>query len=227
MPFFLFPCHINESILEYSEKEKDLIIYITNRFTFTNHHNEILNKAIKQFHLLRRTCHFVNNPHQRRTVYLTLIRSLFEHGLQVWSPISTAKMLRFESLQKFCVKWILREQFKSYQEEEYLTKLRSLNILPLEYKFILSDLLIFHKIVFELIPIELSREILPLVARTRSCTSVLYKYQINNDISNKKKFFSNSFPSRVIHYWNRLPDDVKNISQFSPFKSSVIQYLWY
>ena len=113
-----------------------------------------------------------------------------------------------------------------YQEKEYVTRLRSLNILPLEYKFILSDLLIFHKIVFELIPIELPSEILPLVARTRSSTSVSYKFQINNDISNKKKVFLHSFPSRVIHYWNRLPDDVRNISQFSQFKSSVIQYLW-
>ena len=223
LPFFLFPYHINNSLLEYSEEEKDLGIYITNRFSFTNHHNEILNKAIKQFHLLRRTCHFVNNSHQRRTLYLTLIRSLFEHDLQVWSPISTAKMLRFENFQKSCVKWILREQFKSYQEKEYLTKLRSLNIFPLEYKFILSDLLIFHKIVFELIPIELPSEIVPLVARTRSSTSVSYKFQIKNDISNKKKVFSNSFLSRAIHYWNRLPDDVRNISQFSQFKSSVIQ----
>ena len=79
---------------------------------------------------------------------------------------------------------------------------------------------------FELIPIELPSEIVPLVARTRSSTSVSYKFQINNDISNKKKVFSNSFPSLVIHYWNRLPDDVRNISQFSQFKSSVIQYLW-
>ena len=53
LPFFLFPYHINNSILEYSEEKKDLGIYITNRFSFTNHHNEILNKAIKQFHLLR------------------------------------------------------------------------------------------------------------------------------------------------------------------------------
>ena len=96
-------------------------------------------------------------------------------------------MLRFENFQKSCVKWILREQFKPYQEKEYLTKLRSLNILPLEYKLILSDLLIFHKIVFELIPIELPSEVVPLVARTRSSTSVSYKFQINNDNSNKKK----------------------------------------
>ena len=148
LPFFLYPYQINDVLLDYCTEEKDLGIVITNKFHFTNHHQEILSKAINQFNLLRRTCHFVKNSHKRRTLYLALVRSLFDHGSQVWSPKINA-LNQFENFQKSCVKWILKEQFTYNNEVEYLEKLSSLNILPLEYKFILSDLLLFHKLAYE------------------------------------------------------------------------------
>ena len=55
LPFFPFPYRINTTLLNYSNEEKDLGIIVTNKFSFTNHHNEILSKATKQFNLLRRT----------------------------------------------------------------------------------------------------------------------------------------------------------------------------
>ena len=141
LPFFLFPYHINGTLLDYANEEKDLGIIITNKFSFTTHQNEILSKAIKQFNLLRRTCHFVNNPQKRRTLYLTLVRCLFEHGSQIWSPIGTSAITSFENFQKSYIKWIVHEQYIPYQKTDYLKKLSKLNILPLEYKFTLSDLL--------------------------------------------------------------------------------------
>ena len=90
LPFFLFPYEIDNVLIDYCTKEKDLGIIITNKFHFSNHQQEVLSKAINQFNLLRRTCHFVKNSRKRRTLYLTLVRSLLEHGSQIWSPnIST------------------------------------------------------------------------------------------------------------------------------------------
>ena len=146
----------------------DLGIVTTKRFNFNNHRSEILSKAVTKFNLLRRTCHFVQNPQKRRTLYLTLIRSLFEHGSQVWSPVNTSTIISFENFQKSCIKWILREQFLPYHKIDYLKRLTSLNILPLESKFIYSDLLLFHKIIHELFPIKIPDEITTLSARTRS-----------------------------------------------------------
>ena len=87
LPFFLFLYRINTTLLDYSNEEKDLGIIVTNKFNLTNHHNEILSKATKQFNQLRKTCHFVNNTQKRRTLYLTLVGSLFEHGSQIWSTV--------------------------------------------------------------------------------------------------------------------------------------------
>ena len=101
LPLFLFPYEINNAIMDYFEEEKDLGITITSKFKFSNHRQEILSKVINQFNLLRRICHFVKNSQKRRTLYLSLVRSLFEHGSQIWSPnISTVN--NFESFQKSC-----------------------------------------------------------------------------------------------------------------------------
>ena len=88
LPFFLYPYEMNNTLLDYCNTEKDLGILINNKFNFKDHRNLILSKAINQFNLLRRTCHFVKNHSKRRTLYLTMIRSLFEHGSQIWSPAS-------------------------------------------------------------------------------------------------------------------------------------------
>ena len=79
-PFFLFPYQIDNVLIDYCTEEKDLGIIITNKFYFSNHQQVVPSKAINQFNLLRRTCHFVKNSHKRRTLYLTLVRSLLEHG---------------------------------------------------------------------------------------------------------------------------------------------------
>ena len=176
LPFFLFPYRINTTLLDYSNEERDLGIIVTNKFSFTNHHNEILSKATKQFNLLRRTCHFVNNTQKRRTLYLTLVRSLFEHGSQIWSPVGTSAIISFENFQKSCIKWIVHEQFIPYREADYLKKLTTLNILPIEYKFILSDLLLFHESIFELVPVIFPHEIVPSTTRTRSSTQLSNRY---------------------------------------------------
>ena len=62
---------------------------------------------------------------------------------------------KFEALQKRAVKWILFEQFEHYRDEDYLLKLHKLDLLPLNSKFILSDVLLFHRIVYNNICIKL------------------------------------------------------------------------
>ena len=104
--------------------------------------------------------------------------------------------------KKTCIKWILHEQFVPYHEIDYLRKLVELKILPLEQKFILSDLMIFHKFVFQHIPLELPNEIVPQRSCTRSNTNSSTKYQLVNEITIKNKTFSNSFFVRTLSHWN-------------------------
>ena len=99
---------------------------------------------------------FDTNSNRKRTLYLTLVRSMFEHCVTVWRPVDSIHIDRFERLQKNAVKWILNEEYLSYSTvDTYYRKCKELNILPMIMRFDLSDLVLFHKIVYKLKPVEI------------------------------------------------------------------------
>ena len=53
------------------------------------------------------------------------------------------------------IKWILHEQNLSYSGNDYLIKLKSLQILPLDIKLLYTDLILFHRIIHRNICIDL------------------------------------------------------------------------
>ena len=55
-------------------------------------------KATRQLGLLTRTYHFIKNQSQKRALYITLVRSLFEHYGEIWAP---NLLLRTKSLNPF------------------------------------------------------------------------------------------------------------------------------
>ena len=50
----------------------------------------------------------------------------------------------FEKLQKRAIKWILREQHESYSDLVFLNKQQDLDIIPMKFKFLYSDLVLFY-----------------------------------------------------------------------------------
>ena len=64
--------------------------------------------ANQKYGLIRRTCHFVKDVQRRRTLYLTLVRSQFEHCSQVWCPTNNKTVIgKFENIQKKYIKCII------------------------------------------------------------------------------------------------------------------------
>ena len=53
---------------------------------------------------------------------------------------------KFERIQRRSVKWILGEQDHHYNDVEYLSRLRDLDLMPMEFKFRYTDLIMFHQI---------------------------------------------------------------------------------
>ena len=225
LPFSIFPYSIDNVILDYVTEQKDLGIIVNSRLTWHSHHQYILNKATTMFNLLRRTCHFVNNPVKKRTLYLTMVRSLFEHGSVVWAPTNLSYISNFEALQKRCIKWILNEQFISYDSDLYTLKLKDLDILPLQYKFIFTDLIVFHKIVHNAVQISLPDYLVP-----RRPTRQLPYHHLNFSVSDLfpklKTCLKNNFFIRNLSMWNLLPNTVKELSNFTIFKHELRIFLW-
>ena len=109
---------------------------------FTDHSNFLYGRANQRFGLLKHTCHFVHSIEKSRVLYLTMVRSLFEHCPIIWRPSSDTAVNMLESLQMRAIKWILKDFSVSYSSNKllYFTHCKQLNILPIQLRFNYHDL---------------------------------------------------------------------------------------
>ena len=105
LPCVQFFYRVGKILLDYAESEKDLGIIMTRTQNFTEHANSLYNCANQHLGLLKRSCRFVESIPKRRLLYLTLVRSIFEHCPVVWRPSSESPIDKLESFQK----WINKE----------------------------------------------------------------------------------------------------------------------
>ena len=135
LPFMSVLYKLGHSILDNTECERDLGVHVNSRFDWNEHQELILNKAHQMLGLVKRTCHFLLDPKKRRSIYLTLIRSLFEHCSQIWRPVKNCDEIKFEALQKKAIKWIFNEDFIRYSIDKYFSKCKQIDIPPLQLHF--------------------------------------------------------------------------------------------
>ena len=232
--FLSFIYHLNNSPLNYVEVETDLGVDITPRLSWNSQCDRIYTKACQQLGIVRRNGHIVSDSKCRRALYLALVRSQFEHCSIIWRPTSSSLSNKLESLQKRAIKWILSEEDCSYPQELYFQKCKSIDLLPLSLRFDLNDLLFFHKVINDLVPLTLP-EYLTFYeggSRLRRChldrlsivSSLIPRSSQASDRSNSP--LSKSFFYRTHLLWNKLPFNIREIVSPSLFKSETIKYLW-
>ena len=233
LPFNKFLYEINESLIDNVQYQTDLGVEVNTRFTWGAQCDALVAKASSRFGLLRRTCHFTTDKRQKRSFYLALVRSIFEHCSVVWSPQNSTHLEKFVAIQKRAIKWINGEQFSSYSDDVFAIKQKELNILPIRLKFIYNDLMLFYKIVNKFVPVSLPGYI--TVCQPEGSRYTRRNAQIHDmtDISTYKSsivpctdVFRYSFFYRTMLRWNSLPVDVRQSDYISKFKVNVIKHLW-
>ena len=229
-PFIQFHYHLGDSMLPFDDSERDLGVDITKNLLFNDQINRILAKASQQFGLTKRTCSFVNDIRRKRALYLTLVRSQFEHCSSIWRPSCRSSTQKFESFQKMCIKWILSEECLSYHSyDEYVRKCRQVNILPMEQKFDLNDLILFHKIIHNLVPVNLPDYLSLFNGQTRLRSSHLDNLSFVSTLipqGNSTSLLNKSFFFRAHCLWNKLPIEIREIESASLFRSALIKHMW-
>ena len=100
LPFVAYHYHLGENILKYADSERDLGVLINNDFNFNEHQEKLLTLVNQKFGILKRTCHFINNLIRGGILYLSLVRSQFEHCSPVWRPNCETSINKFENFQK-------------------------------------------------------------------------------------------------------------------------------
>ena len=228
LPFFNYPFSytLGEVNLDFSEIEKDLGIHVHECLHWDFQTSTLLATATQRFNLLRRTCHFVKNQKKKRALYLTMVRSIFEHGSVLWSPSAASTIAQFETIQKRAIKWILNEQCYAYSNDYYTQKLIDLDILPMAQKFVFNDMVMLYKIINNLAPVSLPNYII-LRHNTRSSingsTLGIDPELVCHPIKN---IFGQSFFPRSISVWNHLSRETKESVSIGTFKANLNAYLW-
>ena len=229
MSFFYTLDGTDGTELEYIQSEKDLGIVISGRLSWTAQIDALYSKASSRLGLVKRACHFVNVEKQRRVLYLSLVRSIFDHGSVIWHP-SPNQVSRLENIQRRGVKWIAGELDHHFNSNEYLSRLWDLDILPISCRLVLVDLLMFFDILKGTTCVTLPDYIARIqpddieMTRLRSCHLDLDCFKCTIEI--ECLTFQSNFFNRCISSWNNLPRNVRLIKERPAFKSAVTAHLW-
>ena len=218
-----------------TDKCKVITVANTEPLDWHDHHSFILKKGNQMLGMTKRTCHFVFDRGKKRMLYLTLVRSNFEHCSTSWRPVDIVDIQKFEAIQKRAIKWINCEEGYSYTDELYAIRCKQADILPLQLHFELNDLVFFYKIIYKLIPVSLPSYISPYTgdSRLRKAHMDSMSFVINNNTSitldnvhSNSKFFKSYF-YRTLHTWNKLPLNIRQSRSLVKFKLDVKNFLWY
>ena len=159
-----------------------------------------------------------------------MVRSQFEHCSPVWRPFLKTILEKFEAFQKKCIKWILNEVSSSYfSYSNYIKKCREVDILPLTQKFDLNDLVLFHKVVYNLIPLDLPQYLSLFEGNSRLRSSHHDRLSFVCTLQPKGTstgLLDKSFFYRTHSMWNHLPLDIREITCNLSFKDKVTKHLW-
>ena len=227
---------LNGNVLAQSESECDLGVTVSQNLKWNRHHSIIISKAAQKLGLVKRVCSFTLDKISRKILFLSIVRSQFEHCSIVWSPTTSTQLLYFERILKRGIKWIFNEQYSVYSNNQYFDRLRELDILPMYLKFRHNDLVLFHKIVYNLVPIDLP-EYLILSTDNNSDRQHYYQRQTRNfNDSDRLKIkskvtpridaFKHSFFQRTYTLWNDLPFCIRSIDSSDSFRIKLKEHLW-
>ena len=221
------------TVIECSDGERDLGVVVVPTLKWNKQHRALLSKASQKLGLLRRNCSFSKNIFHRRTLYLCMVRSQFEHCSQIWRPVHSTHSDKFEGLQKRGIKWILNEDFVYYSKSQYYNNLKLLDILPLSLKFDLNDLVLFHRVFY--MPttyLELPTYLVQIQRpdpRTTRCTRSVTAsddLQFTCSVTPRVDTFKNSFFYRTFQKWNALPYEMRENGNPDTFKVELKEHLW-
>ena len=234
LPCIEYPYTLGGAILDYTESEKDLGIHINPTLNFNEQALFLYAKANQKLGMLKRNCYFVNDIKKRKVLYLTLVRSIFEHCPTIWRPRSKTMIDKLENLQKRAIKWIRNEMNTSYSIDDlYYVHCKHLDILPIRVRFDYHDLKTLHLIIHGFSCISLPEYLKFYTGSSRLRSSHLDDLSLISDViprgsnaSNSRNAFSNSFFYRAHLLWNRLPKSLREIVGPGVFKIRLKQYLW-
>ena len=118
---------------------KDLGILLSRDLSWKQHYEFLSSKAYKILGLLRRTFSRDSSIHDKKILYLSLVKSKLTYCSPVWRPMFLKDVRSIENIQRRATKYNILNDYSSC----YRSRLKELHILPLmmQFEIILCDML--------------------------------------------------------------------------------------
>ena len=199
--------------LENVDNMKDLGVIIDCELNFDLHISEKVNKAFQMLGIIKRNfCDF--DEVTFLLLYKTMVRSHLEYAGSVWNPYKASQIKSLEKVQKRATKLI-----RSCKRLPYKERLMHLKLPTLKFRRLRGDMIE----VFKILNGYYDESIVPMLPRnfnirTRGNSLKLLHTRTKLDI---RKY---SFCTRVIGFWNSLPDNVVKASSVNNFKNGLDKF---
>ena len=191
------------------DSEKDLGVLFTEKFNFSDHIYASISKAKSSLAWFERNT-LSRDPYVMKTAYKSLIRHNLEYCCQVWSPKrrhgNWKTILDIEAVQRTFTRLVSGMSDLSYEK-----RLKSLGMTTLFERRMRGDLIEAFKIIngfnnYGSRFFNISERTKNLVSRPKKLTNLDF------------------FGERVMHYWNKLPEHVKDKNSVNSFKNGLDQF---
>lgn len=104
----MWPYSIEGGAIERVSSFKDLGVILDTQLTFREHYSFVIAKANKNLGFIFRISKEFTDPHCLRSLYCSLVRSILETAVVVWSPYHDVWIKRIESVQSKFIRYALR-----------------------------------------------------------------------------------------------------------------------
>ena len=189
------------------ELEKDLGVYIAQDLTWTAQVQHMVNKAKSVIGWVKRNVISMAKSGML-TIYKSLVRPHLEYCVQVWNPPAKrgfwSMILDIENVQRKFTRLIEGLGLLTYNQ-----RLKSLGLTTLVERRMRGDLIETFKILG-----NFTKYGKDLYRCSRSGMKLLYT-------NNKGKYTDNFLSNRVVNYWNKIPNTVKESTSVDMFKNRL------
>ena len=207
---------INGHTIEQVTTMKDLGVIMSKDLSWSRHIESIVSQANKTLGLIKRTCKDVKNVQTRRTLYCALVRSKLEYASNVWSPYTIKHKLLIENVQRRATRFIL-----NYLKDMcYKERLQKINLLSLEFRREISDLILLFKAKYNLITLDITKHTCTFNPGYKSRN--YDKNDFHLIIKHNQNYFRESYFVRSAKLWNSLPPEIKSSDILASFRTRVI-----
>lgn len=104
-----FEYMVGSERIECVDSIRDLGVTVDSKLRFNEHVSLTTAKAFAALGFVRRTTNYFKDVYALKSLYCSLVRSILEYAVCVWSPHHTTQIVRLERVQRSFIRYALRQ----------------------------------------------------------------------------------------------------------------------